>query len=74
MPAENKIDELLPHQLTEKADNIAYGKATKAFLSAFYLAITAGMFISLAFVLYYRHHGNRECCVGDPKVNRRACF
>ncbi|PKG39253.1 formate transporter FocA [Psychromonas sp. Urea-02u-13] len=50
--AENKIDELLPHQLTEKADDIAYSKATKAFLSAFYLAITAGMFISLAFVFY----------------------
>ena len=52
MHAENKIDELLPHQITEKADNIAYSKATKAFLSAFYLAITAGMFISLAFVFY----------------------
>lgn len=52
LPAENKIDELLPHQITEKADNIAYSKATKAFLSAFYLAITAGMFISLAFVFY----------------------
>ncbi len=52
MKAENKIDELLPHQITEKADDIAYSKATKAFLSAFYLAITAGMFISLAFVFY----------------------
>ena len=52
MSAENKIDELLPHQITAKADEIAYGKATKAFLSAFYLAITAGMFISLAFVFY----------------------
>ncbi|WP_022940415.1 formate transporter FocA [Psychromonas hadalis] len=52
MKAENKIDELLPHQITEKADEIAYSKATKAFLSAFYLAITAGMFISLAFVFY----------------------
>ncbi len=52
MLAENKIDELLPHQITEKADDIAFSKATKAFLSAFYLAITAGMFISLAFVFY----------------------
>jgi len=32
--------------------NVAYSKATKAFLSAFYLAITAGMFISIAFVFY----------------------
>ncbi|PKF61811.1 formate transporter FocA [Psychromonas sp. psych-6C06] len=52
MRAENMIDELLPHQITEKADEVAYSKATKAFLSAFYLAITAGMFISLAFVFY----------------------
>ena len=52
MHAENKIDELLPHQITEKANNIAYSKATKALLSAFYLAMTAGMFISLAFVFY----------------------
>lgn len=52
MRAENMIDELLPHQITEKADDVAYSKATKAFLSAFYLAITAGMFISLAFVFY----------------------
>lgn len=52
MQPENKIDELLPHQITKKADDVAYSKATKAFLSAFYLAITAGMFISIAFVFY----------------------
>jgi len=52
MKAENMIDELLPHQITKKADDVAYSKATKAFVSAFYLAITAGMFISLAFVFY----------------------
>ncbi|MCP5077126.1 MAG: formate transporter FocA, partial [Psychromonas sp.] len=40
MKAPNTIDELLPHPITEKADDIAYSKATKAFLSAFYLAIT----------------------------------
>jgi len=65
MRAENKIDELLPHQITEKADNIAYSKATKAFLSAFYLAITAGMFISLAFVFYITvTTGNKELAWG----------
>ncbi|PKH02463.1 formate transporter FocA [Psychromonas sp. MB-3u-54] len=52
MLAENKLEELLPHQLTEKAGEIAYNKATKAPLSAFYLAVTAGLFISLAFVFY----------------------
>ncbi|ABM04993.1 formate/nitrite transporter [Psychromonas ingrahamii 37] len=52
MLAENKREELLPHQLTEKAADVAYNKATKAPLSAFYLAITAGLFIGLAFVFY----------------------
>jgi formate transporter len=49
---QNKIDELLPHQITEKANEVAYSKATKKILTAFYLAITAGMFIGLAFVFY----------------------
>ena len=67
MRAENKIDELLPHQITEKADNIAYSKATKAFLSAFYLAVTAGMFISLAFVFYITVTTGAENLAWGPK-------
>jgi len=52
MHHENNTDELLPHQITEKADNMAFYKATKPSLSAFYLAIMAGLFIGLAFVFY----------------------
>ena len=52
MKTENMFNELLPHEITEKAGEMTYKKASKAFLSAFYLAITAGMFISLAFVFY----------------------
>ncbi|MEI6896163.1 MAG: formate transporter FocA [Psychromonas sp.] len=52
MKAEDTINELLPHQITQKAGDIAYQKASKAFISAFYLAITAGLFIGLAFVFY----------------------
>jgi len=46
------MSELSPKQITEKADDVAYGKATKSPLTAFYLAITAGLFIGLAFVFY----------------------
>ena len=52
MKTDMKSSDLLPHQITEKANDVAYGKATKAISSAFYLAITAGMFIAIAFVFY----------------------
>ena len=49
---ESSLDELLPHQITEKAAVAAYKKASKAPLTAFYLAMMAGLFIGLAFVFY----------------------
>lgn len=52
MNIENITNEMLPHNIAEKAGEIAYKKATKSPLSAFYLAITAGMFIAIAFVFY----------------------
>lgn len=52
METTNIMSELSPKQITEKADDAAYGKATKSPLTAFYLAITAGFFIGLAFVFY----------------------
>jgi len=52
MEAGNMSTDLTPPQITEKAATAAYGKATKPFMSAFYLAITAGVFIGLAFVFY----------------------
>lgn len=52
MQAKTQTNELLPQQITEKAGVVAYNKATKSFKSAFYLAMTAGIFIGLAFVFY----------------------
>lgn len=52
MQIENITNEMLPHNIAEKAGEIAYKKAIKSPLSAFYLAITAGMFIAIAFVFY----------------------
>lgn len=75
MPAENKLEELQPHQLTEKAGDIAYYKATKAFISAFYLAITAGLFIGLAFVFYITvMTGSKDVAWGLAKFAGGAAF
>ena len=49
---EHPLAELSPKQITEKASVVAYGKATKKPITAFYLAIMAGLFIGLAFVFY----------------------
>ncbi len=46
------FDVLLPPELAEKAENVGVAKATKSPLTAFFLAITAGVFIGLAFVFY----------------------
>jgi formate transporter len=75
MIADNKREELLPHQLTEKAGDVAYNKATKAPLSAFYLAITAGLFIGLAFVFYVTvTTGSQNVAWGLSKFAGGAAF
>ncbi|PRY20654.1 formate transporter [Aliiruegeria haliotis] len=43
---------LLPAEMARKAEDIGVAKATKAPLSSFILAITAGAFIGIAFVFY----------------------
>ncbi len=48
----NPFDPLLPQAMAEKAEELGVVKATKNPLQAFYLAITAGVFISIAFVFY----------------------
>ena len=48
----DQFDDMIPAQIAEKAGEVAYGKATKAFNKAFPLAIMAGLFIGLAFVFY----------------------
>ncbi|MGL5251356.1 MAG: formate transporter FocA [Vibrionaceae bacterium] len=48
----NPFDALLPPAMADKAENVGVYKATKKPLQTFFLAITAGMFISIAFVFY----------------------
>ncbi|MGL5290531.1 MAG: formate transporter FocA [Vibrionaceae bacterium] len=48
----NPFDALLPPAMADKAENVGVYKATKKPMQTFFLAITAGMFISIAFVFY----------------------
>lgn len=52
MKTENPFDLLLPHAMAKIAEEAGVCKATKHPLKTFYLAITAGVFISIAFVFY----------------------
>lgn len=48
----NPFDALLPPAMAHKAEDVGVYKATKKPLQSFFLAITAGIFISIAFVFY----------------------
>ncbi|VDZ94879.1 formate transporter [Salmonella enterica subsp. enterica] len=53
MKADNPFDLLLPAAMAKVAEEAGVYKATKHPLKTFYLAITAGVFISIAFVFLY---------------------
>lgn len=48
----NPFDALMPAEMAHKAEEMGVNKATKDPVQSFYLAITAGVFISIAFVFY----------------------
>ncbi|WP_102319181.1 formate transporter FocA [Enterovibrio norvegicus] len=48
----NPFDALMPPAMAQKAEDVGVYKATKAPFQSFILAITAGVFISIAFVFY----------------------
>ncbi|ATA21470.1 formate transporter [Gibbsiella quercinecans] len=52
MKADNTFDLLLPAAMAKVAEDAGVYKATKHPLKTFYLAINAGVFISIAFVFY----------------------
>ncbi|MCU5775021.1 formate transporter FocA [Erwiniaceae bacterium BAC15a-03b] len=52
MKADNPFDLLLPAAMAKVAEEAGVYKATKHPLTTFFLAITAGVFISIAFVFY----------------------
>lgn len=50
MKADNPFDLILPAAMAKVAEEAGVYKATKKPLTTFFLAITAGVFISIAFV------------------------
>lgn len=62
MKADNPFDLLLPAAMAKVAEEAGVYKATKHPLKTFYLAITAGVFISIAFVFYITATTGTEQC------------
>jgi formate transporter len=73
--AENPFDLLLPPAAAKVAEDAGVYKATKHPLTTFYLAITAGVFISVAFVFYITATtGTAAVPYGFAKLIGGLCF
>jgi len=73
--ADNPFDLLLPAAMAKVAEDVGVYKATKHPLTTFYLAITAGMFISIAFVFYITATtGTATIPFGIAKLIGGTCF
>ncbi|MBW7982388.1 formate transporter FocA [Enterobacillus tribolii] len=75
MKADNPFDLLLPAAMAKVAEDAGVYKATKHPLKTFYLAITAGVFISIAFVFYITSTtGTATIPFGLAKLVGGICF
>lgn len=75
MKAENPFNLLLPNATAKIAEETGVYKATKHPLKTFYLAITAGIFISIAFVFYITATtGTATIPFGIAKLIGGICF
>lgn len=75
MKADNPFDLILPPEVAKVAENTGVYKATKHPLTTFYLAITAGVFISIAFVFYVTATtGGSALPFGVAKLIGGMCF
>ena len=75
MKADNPFDLLLPAAMAKVAEEAGVYKATKHPLKTFYLAITAGVFISIAFVFYITATtGTAAMPFGIAKLIGGVCF
>lgn len=75
MKADNPFDLLLPAAMAKVAEEAGVYKATKHPMKTFYLAITAGVFISIAFVFYITATtGTAGMPFGMAKLIGGICF
>ncbi|EKN4687204.1 formate transporter FocA [Yersinia ruckeri] len=75
MKADNPFDALLPAAMAKVAEDAGVYKATKHPIKTFYLAITAGVFISIAFVFYITATtGTAAVPFGLAKLVGGICF
>ncbi|KAA9001106.1 formate transporter FocA [Affinibrenneria salicis] len=75
MKADNPFMLLLPAAMAKVAEDAGVYKATKQPLTTFYLAITAGVFISIAFVFYITATtGGNALPYGISKLVGGICF
>ncbi|WP_127956849.1 formate transporter FocA [Serratia microhaemolytica] len=75
MRADNPFDMLLPAAMAKVAEDAGVYKATKHPLKTFYLAIAAGVFISIAFVFYITATtGTADVPFGFAKLVGGICF
>lgn len=75
MKADNPFDLLSPAAMAKVAEEAGVYKATKRPITTFYLAITAGVFISIAFVFYITATtGTATIPFGIAKLIGGLCF
>lgn len=75
MKADNPFNSLLPAAMAKVAEDTGVYKATKHPLTTFFLAITAGIFISIAFVFYITATtGSGTMPYGIAKLTGGICF
>ncbi|SLM62993.1 MULTISPECIES: formate transporter FocA [Dickeya] len=75
MKADNPFTLLLPPAMAKVAEDAGVYKATKQPLTAFFLAVTAGVFISIAFVFYITATtGSSSMPYGMAKLIGGICF
>lgn len=75
MKADNPFDLLLPAAMAKVAEEAGVYKATKHPMKTFYLAITAGVFISIAFVFYITATtGTAAMPLGLPSLSVGSVF
>ncbi len=75
MSSPSSFDALLPPDMAKKAEDVGVAKVTKDSLTTFFLAMTAGAFIGIAFIFYtVVTTGTADMAYGMAKLVGGICF